>query len=165
MNESTLLKTEFPANYHKKCESWSPAEEVASCLVELRVLLERSFPEVTYEIVIEFILAHGRLVKTRRTFALSHLGSSWAAGLDLAQLSLPLFSFSFLRFECCSFPFSLIVIIFSFVSLLLPVYSYSNPPPPPTFLSPQAVCDAVRRKLHRLASRFWTTDFNFRCLQ
>lgn len=105
----------FKQPQKKKFESWSAAEEVHSCLVELWVLVERSFPEVTNEIVIEFILDHGRLMQTRRTLALSHLGSSRTAGLDLAQLSLPLFLFCFLSFVGCSFLLFLIVGIFGFI--------------------------------------------------
>lgn len=136
MNKNTLLGKKNPANY----QSWSGAEEVDSCLVELWVLLKRSFPEVTNEIVIEFTLAHGRHMQTRRTLTLLHLGSSRAAGLDLAQLSLPLFLFCFLSFVCCSYPLYLIVIIFSFISssclLFFKSFTLSFSPHPPTFLSP-----------------------------
>lgn len=49
--------------------------------------------------------------------------------------------------------------------LFLPSFHTSLSLPPPTFLSPQALCDAVWRKLNQSASELLTTDFNFQCLK
>lgn len=134
------------------------------------------FPEVTNEIVMQCTLAHHHLKQTSRRDGasvflcvcvcwLSHLGSSrqlvqiWPGFLCLCFIPAHLVFLSILLLF-----FGELFLASCLLLSLLRLFSVS-PSPPPTSLSPWAVCDAVRRKPNWIASEFWTTGFNFRCLQ
>ncbi len=176
MNENTHIAVS--ANYHKKKRGQmkSPVEEVESCLVKWRALLGHSFPEVTNEIVMRFTLAHCRLIQTwRRDVVCVRVCVCWLSLTSGIQLSSwfgfdPTFSAFVLflpSFVHCSFHLNPII-IFSLL-FLLPVYScaffssfrlsFSTHVP----VAPSSVW-RCGRKLSRIASELWTTDFNFRCL-
>ena len=162
-----------------------------SCLVEWRTLHGHSFPEVTNKLVMGFILAHSRLKQTRRdcmcvlcvcvcvceiererdsdplTSGIQltswfRFGPTFSAFVLVLLSQFCAFWFSFTSHYC----FSALICPFFFLFTLVPsstlLVSFSLPPP--MFLLPWAVCDAVWRNLKRLASECWTTVFNFYCL-